>query len=156
LEQKQATLARLTSAYEVKGFLSFNDQIQYLWDDIPRTVAMLSEDADGKLALPECAAFVSKMMSGDTPEPTTYKQAIDQGNPERQKWLASMGKERSTLEQRGTWELVPRSSIGKHRPVRCKYVFKRKRVKDGTIQYTKIEEILEDPVQLYQKFLLEE
>ena len=27
---------------------------------------------------------------------------------------------------------------------------------DGIIQYTKIEEILKDPIQLYQKFLLEE
>ena len=117
LEQKQATVARLTSAYAVKGFLSFNDQLQYLWGDIPRTVAMLSEDADGKLALPECAAFVSNMLSGDTPEPATYKQAFDQRNPECRKWLTSMGKERGTREQRGTWELVLRISIGKHRPV---------------------------------------
>jgi len=35
------------------------------------------------------------------------------------------------LEKQGTWKLVPRISIGKTKLVRCKYVFKNKRIKDG-------------------------
>ena len=46
-----------------------------------------------------------------------------------------MGRERATLEERGTWELVPRSSIGRNRPVRCKYVYRKKLLKDGSIQF---------------------
>jgi hypothetical protein len=135
MEQKQAKVESLINAYEVKGFLTFHEQLQFMWDDNPRAVATLSGDENGDLAAPECAAFVSKLISGDVPEPSGYKQAVDPRNPERAEWLASMGRERGTLEQRETWELVPRKSIGKCRPVRCKYVFKRKRVKDGTIQF---------------------
>ena len=46
-----------------------------------------------------------------------------------------MNRERHTLEERGTWELIPRNSIGKHRPVRCKYVYRKKLLKDGSIQF---------------------
>ena len=46
-----------------------------------------------------------------------------------------MTRERTTLEERGTWEFVPRSSIGRHRPLRCKYVYRKKLLKDGSIQY---------------------
>jgi len=56
-------------------------------------------------------------------------------HPERDQWLLSMGRERATLEERGTWELVPRSSIGRNRPVRCKYVYRKKLLKDGSIQF---------------------
>jgi hypothetical protein len=135
LEVKQASMAKLIDAFQAKGFLTFHEQLQYLWDDVPRSAAILAEDESGKLASPDCAAFVSKLIGGDSPEPSGYKMAIDPKNPEREAWLASMARERGTLEQRGTWDLVPRKSIGEHRPVRCKYVFKRKRIKDGTIQY---------------------
>ena len=43
--------------------------------------------------------------------------------------------DRTTLEERGTWEFVPRISIGRHRPLRCKYVYRKKLLKDGSIQY---------------------
>ena len=49
--------------------------------------------------------------------------------------MASIARERSTLEERGTWELVPRKSIGRNRPVRCRYVFRKKLNKDRTLQY---------------------
>ncbi len=40
-------------------------------------------------------------------------------HPERDQWLLSMSRERATFEERGTWELISRSSIGRNHPVRC-------------------------------------
>ena len=47
-----------------------------------------------------------------------------------------MERERTTLESRGTWILVPKETMPRsHRPVKCRYIYKKKRLKDQTIQY---------------------
>ena len=79
------------------------------------------------------ATIIQDIITGGIPEPETFRKAAQ--HPERDQWFLSMGRERATLEERGTWELVPRSSIGRNRPVRCKYVYRKKLLKDGSIQF---------------------
>ena len=79
------------------------------------------------------ATIIQDIITGGIPEPETFRKVAQ--HPERDQWLLSMGRERATLEERGTWELVPRSSIGRNRPVRCKYVYRKKLLKDGSIQF---------------------
>ena len=81
------------------------------------------------------ATLIEDLATGGSPAPETYRKATASNHPERSKWLESMQIERNTLESRGTWIMVPRKSIGKRRPVRCKYVYKKKILKDGTLQY---------------------
>ena len=81
------------------------------------------------------AESVALLMTGAIPEPSSYKKASHPSHPEKDEWEASMKRERDTLEDRGTWELVPKHSIGKHRPVKCKYVYKKKKNKDNSMQY---------------------
>ena len=77
-------------------------------------------------------AIISELTVGNLPEPTTYNKATDQAHPERDQWKIAIDKEIKNLVDRGTWEYVPRASLGRHKhPIRCKYVFKKKRVKDA-------------------------
>ena len=133
-EQKRVKAIKLCEAYQLKGFLTFNEQISYLWDGEPPK-AKLYEGEGGELTAQECAALIGQLINGDLPEPTRFKDATSESNPEHQEWRESIHRERSTLEQRGTWILVPKVLMGKHRPIRCKYVFKRKRLKNGSMQY---------------------
>ena len=75
------------------------------------------------------------MLMDDIPDPSTYKQATEASNPDREHWRASIARERAMLEQQGTWRLVSRKSIGSAKLVKCKYVFKKKRIKGGEIIY---------------------
>jgi hypothetical protein len=81
------------------------------------------------------ATLIEDLATGGSPAPETYRKATASNHPERSKWHESMQIERNMLESRGTWIMVPRKSIGKRRPVRCKYVYKKKILKDGTLQY---------------------
>ena len=78
---------------------------------------------------------VNDLINNNIPEPATYRQAATPSHPEFEQWRDSMHAERATLEARNTWVLVPRNSIGKHKPVRCRYVYRKKRLKDGSLQY---------------------
>ena len=71
-------------------------------------------------------------MVDEIPTPATYKQAIDKRDPDRGAWLASMAKERKTLEERGTWEMVPMTQLRGQRPIGSKCVFKVKPNKDNS------------------------
>jgi hypothetical protein len=124
----------LFSQFEAKGFLTFQEQIAYLWDEEPKS--LLFDGEGGTISERECYALFGELLNGvDLPEPTGYKHATEAQNPEHPLWKAAIHRERAMLEQQGTWELVPRQSIGKQRLVRCKYVFKRKRLKSQEIQY---------------------
>ena len=112
--------------------LKFHDQIRTLWEYDP---AIQLSEADIKKESAHAAALVEDLINGGVTEPETYREATSADHPEREAWLASMQRERSTLEARGTWELVPRKSMGKHKPVRCKYVYKKKLNKDMTLQH---------------------
>ena len=111
--------------------LKFHDQIRALWE-YDKMIQL--SDVDVKKEAAYAATLVDNLVGG-IPEPATYRQAIAADHPERDQWLASMQRERSTLEGRGTWELVPRRSMGKHKPVRCKYVLKKKLNKDSSLQF---------------------
>jgi len=117
------------------ALLTFQEQSLSLWEH-DEVLARL--DACYHYESMLGAVAVARMLAeaDDIPEPTQYRQATSPTHPEREQWLASMGRERSTLLQsRGTWILVKRKSIGSHKPVKCKYVYKKKRNKDSTIQF---------------------
>ena len=132
LKQRQRKLGELDKAFQVQGYLTFHDQIRFLWDgDAPASLSDCTTEADQA----QYAALVAQLLAGDAPDPSSYKEATSANHPEHEQWRAAVQLERSTLEQRGTWELVPKSTIGKNRPVRCKYVLKKKRNKNGSIQW---------------------
>ena len=108
--------------------LRFHDQIRSLWE---YDLALQLNDSDVKKESAFAAALIQELVTGGISEPANYRKVAH--HPQRQSWVESMGRERSTLEERETWELVPKSSIGRHRPVRCKYVYKLKQLKDGSL-----------------------
>jgi len=110
--------------------LNFHDQIKALWE---YDAALQLNDSDISKESAFAASLVGDLVTGGIPEPKNFRSVAS--HPERIQWLESMGRERKTLEDRGTWELVPRSTIGRHRPVKCKYVYKKKLLKDGSIQF---------------------
>ena len=63
-------------------------------------------------------------------EPTTYKEAIN--SPQAEDWIRAMDAEVDALEENHTWELVelPKSA----RPINCKWVYKIKVDKDGSVE----------------------
>jgi hypothetical protein len=110
--------------------LRFHDQLKSLWE---YDLALQMNDSEIIKESTVAATLIEELIAGGIPEPKSFRKVAT--HPERDQWFESMNCERSTLEDRGTWELVPRSSIGKHRPVRCKYVYRKKLLKDGSIQY---------------------
>ena len=110
----------------------FHEVIESLWEyDAALQLNELELRRESAIA----ASLVHDITIGEVPEPGTYRKAVAANHPEREEWLKSMNRERDTLQERGTWIMVPRSSIGKHKPVRCKYVYRKKRLKDGSLQY---------------------
>ena len=131
-------MERLSAEAQVREKLSiplatFHTQIAALWD---YDFTLQLNDSDLRKESAFAAAQISDVLTGGVPEPINYKKASAPGHPEREQWLASMQRERTTLESRGTWILVPKETmLGTHRPVKCKYVYKKKRLKDGSIQF---------------------
>ena len=109
---------------------AFHDQIKGLWE---HDGLLQPSDSSLKHESALAASLIQGLVTGDIPEPANFRKV--EKHPERAQWLESMARERATLEGRGTWELVPRSSIGSHRPVKCKYVFKKKLLKDFSLQF---------------------
>ena len=129
--ESEALLTTLAAAQEASAEpRSFHDLVRDLWE-YDHTLQLNESELRKESAF--AAATVNNLLTGDAPEPATFRQVAK--HPERDLWLASMARERSTLEERGTWVLVPRESIGRHRPVRCKYVYRKKLLKDGTLQF---------------------
>ena len=110
--------------------LRFYDQFNASWE---YDQALQLNDSDLMKKSAYAATFIQDIITGGIPEPETFRKVAQ--HPERDQWLLSMGRERATLEERDTWELVPRSSIGRNRSVRCKYVYRKKLLKDGSIQF---------------------
>jgi hypothetical protein len=82
-------------------------------------------------------AEVTDLLTSDHPTPKHYNAAVCRSNPDRSSWIQSIDKEITTLESKGTWVMVPRSKMYKARkkPVRTKFVFRKKLLKDGSIQF---------------------
>jgi len=116
---------------------AFHDLVHSLWPHDP-----YASDAEIDAQNQQCFATVIALLVEEqlklpsTPEPTSYAKAIDPNNPERLEWLAAIKRELDTLLERNTWSYIDRQILPRGRkPIRCKYVFKRKFNKDGTIQY---------------------
>jgi len=93
---------------------TFHEQTDSLWE-FEKMIAL--SDGERKKKLLAAAGLVEELMMDEIPTPATYKQAIDKRNPDREEWLASMVKERKTLEERGTWEMVPITQLRGQRPM---------------------------------------
>jgi hypothetical protein len=112
---------------------TFHEVIKSLWDYDP--TLQLNDDAVARETV-LAATLIADLITGDIPEPQGYRQAIAANHPEREMWIESMGRERATLEKMGTWIMVPRSSVPKgHRPIKCKFVYRKKLLKDGSISF---------------------
>ena len=69
----------------------------------------------------------------DIPVPTTYNEAV--ASKLRERWIASMEKEISTLIKHGTWELVSIDDVPRDRKiVKSRFVYTIKYNRDGTIE----------------------
>jgi hypothetical protein len=132
LEEIRSLVSLTSEDWLGYGFMSFHEQIESLWEQ-DMTLQMSGEDIQRETAA--AAGIVEQLLGGDIPEPANYRAATRPTHPERKQWMESMGRERDTLASRGTWVMVPRNSIGRHRPVKCKYVYKKKRNKDGSLQW---------------------
>jgi len=110
---------------------TFHEQIDSLWE-FEKMITL--SDGERKKELLAAAGLVEELMVDEIPTPATYKQAIDKRNPDREEWLASMAKERKTLEERGTWEMVPITQLRGQRPIGSKHVFKLILNKDKSVQ----------------------
>jgi len=65
-------------------------------------------------------------------EPRSYNEAVDPHNPDHQEWITAIQAELKSLQDHGTWEVVPRPE-GKH-IVSCKWVWRIKVKEDGSIE----------------------
>ena len=54
-------------------------------------------------------ANVAALQTGPIPEPTSYRKAIAESHPERDKWITAINKEVDNLVARGTWEVIRRT-----------------------------------------------
>jgi len=125
--------ARAAAIREAKSTpLTFHDHIKALWE-YDATLQLNEHDLMKESAFG--AAQVHDLDMSGLPEPSNFREASSPDHPEREKWKESMAKEIKTLEDRGTWELVPRASIGKHRPVKCKFVYRKKLLRDNSVQH---------------------
>jgi hypothetical protein len=110
---------------------TFQDIVRAMWshDPEPTVEELLRRDA-------RAHAIVSNLTVDGLPEPSTYEKAVHRSHPERDKWTAAITEEVNTLVDRGTWTYVPRASLKKDKkPIRCKFVFKKKLVKSGDTRY---------------------
>jgi hypothetical protein len=127
----QSTQMSITASTRSKECtLRFYDQFNASWE---YDQALQLNDSDLMKESAYAATIIQDIITGGIPEPESFRKVAQ--HPERDQWLLSISRERATLEERGTWELVPRSSIGRNRPVRCKYVYRKKLLKDGSIQF---------------------
>ncbi|KAK9028672.1 hypothetical protein V6N11_025822 [Hibiscus sabdariffa] len=66
----------------------------------------------------------------DQDEPKTYQEAV--ASPDSEKWLEAMRSEMDSMSENQVWTLVePPEGI---KPIRCKWVFKKKTDMDGNVQ----------------------
>ncbi len=106
-EAAQVADARSREARSVA--LRFHDQIKALRE---YDLAFQLNDTDIKQQSAYAAALIDDILTGGTPEPASFRSLAH--HPERSQWLESMVRERTTLEERGTWEfhVVPLAAIG--------------------------------------------
>ena len=111
---------------------AFQDQVASLWS---REDGSYQRDGQRNADLVAAAVMVEELMVDDIPTPATYNKAIAPDNPQREEWLASMKRERTTLAERGTWEMVPITVLKGRKPIGSRYVYKVKRNLDRSIQF---------------------
>ena len=65
-------------------------------------------------------------------EPRAYHEAVDPANPDSPRWIEAIQAELKSLQDHGTWKVVPRPE-GK-RIVSCKWVWRIKVKEDGSVE----------------------
>jgi transposase InsO family protein len=110
---------------------SFQALIDSLWNQDESSI----EQNDGTFQNNMLAlACMKELLMENLPEPKSFKRANDKQHPEYEQWKEAMEREINTLMQKKTWNLVPRSKTTKA-PVKCKFIYKKKFNKDGSLQY---------------------
>ena len=99
-------------------------------DVAPSVVTDTAPSSVAHFALVVHAGLVTTVNDGAAADPLTYREAM--ASAQEAQWRAAMDSEMQSLENAGTYTLVPlpvgRSAIG------CKWVFKTKRGSDGVIK----------------------
>jgi hypothetical protein len=121
---------------------TFHETIKDLWIEDPQ-LRLNSRDLL-KQSVAALASVEALLIPG-LPEPKGYAEAVAPDHPEREEWMAAIDKELKMLASRGTWSTVLLATLrarnggllpkDKKRPVHCKFVFKKKFNKDGSLQY---------------------
>jgi hypothetical protein len=70
----------------------------------------------------------------DPGEPKQYKDAVKQG-PEKECWADSIKAEITNFTKRQVWRKFPRSQLNGRKPLKSRWVFKKKIEPDNTIRY---------------------
>ena len=111
---------------------AFQEQVASLWS---REDGSYQRDGQRHADLFAAATMVEGLLVEDIPTPSTYNKAIAKDNPYRQQWLESMKRERTTLAERGTWEMVPITELKGRKPIGSRYVYRVKRNLDRSVQF---------------------
>jgi hypothetical protein len=111
----------------------FHEVVKSSWDYDP--TLQLNNDAVARKSV-FAATLIADHIAGEIPELLGYRQATAANHPEREMWIESKGRERTTLEKMGTWVMVPRSSVPKgHRPIKCKFDYRKKLLKGESLSF---------------------
>jgi len=132
-ENRKLVQSRLQDLQLQEGLalLSFNELIGSLWkpESSEQEIDILVQTTrDGP-------ALVAKLVNNDVIEPESYHKI--KGRSDEKEWYASVKKEHGTLKGRETWKEVKLKDViaSGHKPIKCKHVFRVKRLKDNSIQY---------------------
>ena len=113
--------------------LSFATLMKELWKNNEHTVNFNQNEIEH---IDQFAVqAIKEILNSDDKEPK-YQEIANPNHPEHKEWMESVKRETDTLAERETWAMVPRKSLpyGK-KPIKCKFVLKKKLNKDGTTQY---------------------
>ena len=113
--------------------LSFSHLMKQLWKNNEHIVDFRNKEDE--LLNQFTINAIKEIINGDEKDPR-YQEVANPNHPEHKQWMESVKRETDTLAERETWVMVPRNSLpsGK-KPIKCKFVLKKKINKDGNIQY---------------------
>ena len=93
-------------------------------NDLPESIDDLCQDV----------AALQRDVQSEYVEPLTYQEALE--SPESELWESAIRSELQSLQEMGTWDLVPKSSLPPNsKVIKSRWVHKRKIEPDGSLRY---------------------
>ena len=74
------------------------------------------------------------LVSSDPGEPKQYKDAV-KSSPEQRYWIDSINSEIQNFNKRHVWKQFPRSELNGRKPLKSRWVFKKKVEPDKSVRY---------------------